>query len=307
MMKILGRATTGYHSVINSNFNRCLLIDKPSGITTFDIIRKLRKILGNGIKIGHGGTLDPFASGLVIILTGRYTKLQSFIQHSRKRYIGTIELGYETDTLDTEGEKVRISETPLPDTVDFKAIENYVLSLKEQIPPKFSAIKVNGTPMYKLARKKIDVTPQKREITVFNFTINDYKKPYIRFDITVSGGTYIRSIAKAIGDFIGIPATLVELRRISINKINIETAVKLDYVKDTTSIEESSLDINKILDFPILKIDRTMFNRIKNGRDIEIRTNKIAGDKVLLKFDGQFVAIGEEISDNEIHPQKVFV
>jgi len=108
---VLTRATTGYHSVTNSNFNRCLL-------------------------------------------------------NSQKQYEGTIELGYETDTLDIEGEKVIISKNTIPETIDIKAIENHVLSLKEQFPPKFSAIKVNGTPMYKLARKKVDVKPKKREIKV---------------------------------------------------------------------------------------------------------------------------------------------
>ncbi|MCD6246757.1 tRNA pseudouridine(55) synthase TruB [candidate division WOR-3 bacterium] len=304
---VLTRATTGYHSVTNSNFNRCLLIDKTPGITTFDIIRKLRVILGNKLKIGHGGTLDPFASGLVIILTGHYTKLQSFIQHSQKQYEGTIELGYETDTLDIEGEKVIISKNTIPETIDIKAIENHVLSLKEQFPPKFSAIKVNGTPMYKLARKKVDVKPKKREIKVFEFNIHNYKKPYIHFNITVSGGTYIRSIAKAIGDFIKIPSTLVELRRTGINEINIKKAVLLDNLKSIKNIEESSIDINHLLKLPVCEIDEIMFNRIKNGRDIETNPDISTDETILLKYKDKFVAIGTKLADNRIHPKKVLV
>ena len=303
----LTQATTGFPLAIDSKFNNCVLIDKPTGITTFDIIRKLRKIIGGDIKIGHGGTLDPFASGLVIILTGQYTKLQSYIQHFQKGYKGKIELGYETDTLDIEGKIIKSSKGEIPDRIEKDKIESYVLSLKEQTVPKFSAVKVNGVPMYKMARKNIPVEPRKKTIEIYSFSITGYEKPFISFDITVSGGTYIRSIARAVGELISVPATLIELRRTSIVNVSIDKAVILDELREKGDIEKNAVNIEEILQMPTYSVDKDSLVKIKNGRDITYSGNGNESDKLLLKCNDVVIAVGKITDKNTLHPEKVLI
>ncbi len=203
-----------------------MLIDKPEGITSFDVIRKLRKITGIK-KIGHSGTLDPFATGLMILCVGKATRLCSFITNDTKEYLATIQLGIETDTLDMEGKIIK--QIPVP------PIDNYILSiaakkmllLKEHTPPQYSAKKINGKRAYKLAREGKEIMLKPVPIKIFSFEVIKFDKEYITYKTKVSKGTYIRSLSKIFASYLNNIATTIELRRIAVGDVNIEKAVDL--------------------------------------------------------------------------------
>jgi len=206
-----------------------LLIDKPKGITSHDVIYYLRKI--TGIKrIGHGGTLDPNATGLLIVGVGReYTKkLGEITKNTNKEYIGKIVLGETSDTDDGEGCVLRTRETIV---VNYDDIKRVILNFKgeiEQVPPSFSAIRINGKKAYQLARKGKQVQMKPRKVVIYSIQVLQYKYPNLRIKCEVSSGTYIRALARDIGAKLKTGAYLADLRRIKIGEYDIKAAVELD-------------------------------------------------------------------------------
>lgn len=304
---IFKQATIESHLVTDFDINDCLLVDKPSKISTFDIIRNLKKYFSNKIKIGHGGTLDPFATGLVIILFGKSTKIQQFIQHSRKIYSGKVLLGIKTDTLDMTGKIIKKEQAPKPSQKDIANIRKGILSINHQIPPKYSAVKKNGIPLYKYARKGVDVSVQPREIKIYDFEITDYRYPYIAFKTEVSGGTYIRSLAESIGNILKTYATLEELRRLMIDNISVDNAVPLSSINSFEDINVNLLSSSDFLIMPEIIINKSMQKDIINGKSIAIETTNSNNQIFKLIFQKKLVAIGKLTNDNRIHPVKVLV
>ncbi len=193
--------------------NGALIINKPVGPTSHDLVYRCRKILGRGIKVGHTGTLDPFASGVLVIVTGQATRISSYIQSSDKEYIAEIRLGQETDTYDREGSIV--SEKPVPH-LDDKILESALNCFRgrlQQVPPMFSAIKINGERLYKAARRKETVERPPRNIEIFSLDLLDKSGPLLQLKIKCSTGTYIRSLAFDLGRKIGCGAHLSSLVR----------------------------------------------------------------------------------------------
>lgn len=207
-----------------------LLIDKPKGITSFDVIRILRRKLGIR-KMGHAGTLDPLASGLMIIGINKGTKKLNKYLKLPKVYKAEVLLGKKTTTGDLEGE---IIESEKVDSIDIKKVKDTLSKMKGKITlpvPLYSAIKIKGTPLYKRARKGHDIKPPEKEMEILNIKlINSFKQEefyILSLTIEVSSGTYIRSIAQELGRKLGIPATLANLRRTEIGKFKIEDALSL--------------------------------------------------------------------------------
>ena len=207
-----------------------LLINKPKDWTSFDVVKKLRNVL-RVKKIGHGGTLDPLATGLLIVCTGKMTKRIEEFQGLNKSYEGVIEIGKTTPSFDLETEFD--SESPI-DNVDAKSIRTAISKLTgsiEQVPPVFSAVKVDGKRAYKSARKNEEVKLKSRQVTIEFFNTTHIELPEVHFNITCSKGTYIRSIANDFGKLLGCGAYLKELRRTAIGDYKIEDSYALtDFV-----------------------------------------------------------------------------
>jgi tRNA pseudouridine55 synthase len=213
-----------------------LLIDKPAGMTSHDVVDEIRRHFGIK-KVGHCGTLDPNATGLLIIVLGKATKLSERLMSDDKVYEGTIKLGESTDSFDSDGELVSSLPVP-PITLDElnKLAEEFVGD-QMQTPPMVSAVKKGGVPLYKLARKGVEVQREPRLIHIYNFKFDTYEEPMARFRMACTKGTYVRSIAHELGQKVGCGAHLVQLSRTKSGKFDVSQAVPLDKILSLTASE----------------------------------------------------------------------
>ena len=204
-----------------------LLIDKPPGMTSFGVVARLRRVLskqeGKKVKVGHTGTLDPFATGLMIIVTGRMCRRAMEFTKLDKWYEAEIVLGIESTTGDSEGELSRISDRK-PDKSEIKQVLKKFTGKIEQTPPAFSAVKVNGRRAYQLAREGKEVDIPKRTITIYALELIEYDYPVLKLRAHVSSGTYIRSLAADIGKELKTGAYCQNLRRIKIADYDVKNA-----------------------------------------------------------------------------------
>ncbi len=214
-----------------------ILIDKPVNWTSFDVVARVRRLI-KVKKVGHAGTLDPLATGLLIICTGKKTKEISEYQAQNKKYTGIITLGKTSPSMDLGTE---VTETVLPDDLSEEKIlvaRNKLLGNIEQIPPMFSALKHNGKRLYKLARAGKVVEREPRQVEIYSFEIIKINLPDIHFEISCSKGTYIRVIANDLGKELGCGGILSSLRRTEIGDFNVEDAVDLNVFTSGFSIGE---------------------------------------------------------------------
>ncbi len=211
-----------------------ILIDKEKGITSFDVIRKLRKILKIK-KIGHAGTLDPAATGLLILCTGKKTKEISSFQNKPKVYEGIITLGKSTPSMDGETEAVDVKDYSHVSENDIEKVRKEFIGEIEQIPPMYSAVKHKGKSLYKYARKGIEVERKPRKVTVYEFEITKINLPDVYFKIKCSKGTYVRVIANDFGEKLGCGGYLKELRRTGIGEFDVADAFTLKELSEIFS------------------------------------------------------------------------
>ncbi|KAA3631976.1 MAG: tRNA pseudouridine(55) synthase TruB [Bacteroidetes bacterium] len=217
------------HPEYNFKSGTVLLVDKPIGWTSFDVVNKLRYAIKHRlgirkIKVGHAGTLDPLATGLLIICTGKFTKKLNDFQGLPKTYTGTMKLGGTTPSFDAESE---VNETFPIDHITPELVEETrkkFLGEQDQYPPIFSAVKVDGVPLYKRARKGQEAEIKSRRVIIYDFEISRVEGDEIDFEVTCSKGTYIRSLANDFGKALGSGAYLSALRRTKINDFEIEKA-----------------------------------------------------------------------------------
>lgn len=209
------------------NFEGVLLIDKPSGLTSHDVVARVRRKLQMR-QIGHAGTLDPMATGLLVILVGKATKLSERLMKSSKIYSGKIHLGVVTDSQDAEGEVLLKQEVKDFSSEEIEAVAKSFLGDQYQTPPMFSAKKVNGTPLYKMARKGQVIEREPQFIHISRLEIFNISLPEIKFEVDCSKGTYVRTIAHDFGDRLGCGAHLSELRRLKSGDLSLENAITLD-------------------------------------------------------------------------------
>lgn len=210
------------------DYEGILLIDKPSGITSHDVVDRVRRKLRMK-RIGHAGTLDPLATGLLIILVGKATKLSQYLMSLDKVYSGTIKLGESTNTYDADGEVT--TTRPLPEGLDEAGIRREMESFvgdQYQTPPMFSAVKIGGKPLYKLARKGKEVEREPRFIRVSAFELTGYSEPNVDFRLHCSKGTYVRTIAHELGEKLGCGGHLAALRRDASDRFDLSRAVTLE-------------------------------------------------------------------------------
>lgn len=203
-----------------------LLLDKPSGMTSHDVVDRVRRKLRMK-RIGHAGTLDPMATGLLIILVGKSTKLSQYLMGLDKVYEGTICFGTATTTHDAEGEVTETKPVPELDEAGVKAAMDKFLGDQYQTPPMFSAKKVGGVPLYKLARKGKEVEREARFIRISKFTLDRWEAPELDFTVACSKGTYVRTLAHDLGQAMDSCAHLQSLRRVEIERFQIEDSIEL--------------------------------------------------------------------------------
>ncbi|MDA8244542.1 MAG: tRNA pseudouridine(55) synthase TruB [Elusimicrobia bacterium] len=218
---------------MNASPSGMFLFDKPRGITSHDAVYLLRRKLGVK-RIGHTGTLDPMATGLLILLVGSATSAQASLQGSHKTYSGTISFGAETDTWDAEGKTVAEAPPPALDPASLeKAVQAFSGRIVQQVPP-FSAVRMNGQPMYKLARRN-QAMPEVRREAELRWLSWTPRPPQLDFEIECTGGTYIRSVACELGRFLGSRAHLSALRRTAIGGIGVGGAVTAEALAAMTA------------------------------------------------------------------------
>lgn len=208
-----------------------LLIDKPAGITSFGVVarvrRPMREVFGKKVKVGHTGTLDPFATGLMIIVTGKECRNAGNYSKLDKVYEATVRLGQKSTTGDPEGEVTDVSDKiPTLDEVN-AALAQFTGEIKQR-PPIYSAIKINGERAYKLARKGVEVEVPERLINIYSLELVDYTYPDLKIRTHVSSGTYIRTLAEDLGEFLGTAAYCSQLRRTKIAEYSIEDAQPIE-------------------------------------------------------------------------------
>lgn len=211
--------------------DQIILVDKPAGISSFGIVAKIRRELkeefGHKIKVGHTGTLDPFATGLLILLSGKMTKKSNEFLKLDKIYEAELKLGFVSSTGDPEGEIQQYSDNPCPKRKTVESVLRSFTGKITQTPPRFSAIKINGERAYKLARKGADFEIPSRKVEIYSIEILDYSYPTLKIRCHVSSGTYIRTLAEDIGKKLGTGAYLTALRRTKIGDYHIEDAKKV--------------------------------------------------------------------------------
>jgi tRNA pseudouridine55 synthase len=219
-----------------SALDGAILIDKPSGPTSHDVVDAIRRKFGIK-KVGHCGTLDPNATGLLIIVLGRGTKLSEKLMSDDKVYEGTIKFGEATDSYDSDGELVASLPVP-PMTLDQLNEEaDKFVGDQMQVPPMVSAIKKGGVPLYKLARKGVEVEREPRLVHIYNFRFSDYVEPLGTFKLACTKGTYVRSVAHELGQKVGCGAHLATLRRSVSGKFDVADAKPLDEILKLSATE----------------------------------------------------------------------
>ena len=211
--------------------NGILLVDKPEGLSSAAVVRLVKKTF-KADKIGHLGTLDPFASGLLPLCIGKGTKIAQFLMAERKDYTGVIRLGVETDTLDAAGTVTRIAPLSQAKNGELHELESHFLGDYWQTPPMYSALKRNGVPLYKLARRGVVVEREPRNVRIERFSLAALEPHFLSFSLTCSKGTYVRVLAADIGAILGCGAHLVTLRRTAFGQFDIEDALPLQRLID---------------------------------------------------------------------------
>ena len=210
--------------------DRIILIDKPAGISSFGVVAKVRGKLkaefGHKVKVGHTGTLDPFATGLLILLSGKMTKKSNEFLKQDKEYEAELKLGVKSSTGDPEGELFLVSDR-VPELTEITEVVKSFEGEISQTVPKFSAVKINGERAYRLARAGKDFETPTRKVTIYNIEIEEYKYPILKIRAKVSSGTYIRTLAEDIGAKLGVGAYLTALRRTKIADYDVKDAEKL--------------------------------------------------------------------------------
>ena len=284
-----------------ADMNGTVVVDKPSGKTSFDIVHDIRKVL-NIKKIGHTGTLDPMTTGVLPVCINEATKLIRFFVKDDKEYRATMLLGVETDTLDMEGRVLAQRESDVTADEVGEAIESFVGTIDQRVP-RYSAVKYRGKPLYKWTREGVDITPPLRTVEIYRITVEEISLPYVTFVVTCSKGTYIRSLCADIGTQLGCGACLYTLRRIKSGHFREESAIVLeglDKKEKERVIRENLLPMADTLPhFSSITIGDDAAEKIKRGHqpDAEVLTRYstetlAAGDVVkFVSEDNRIVAL----------------
>ena len=280
--------------------NGVLLINKEEGYTSRDVVNMVSKKLQIK-KVGHAGTLDPLATGLLVIGVGKATKILDLLTLDTKEYIAIVKMGLATDTLDITGKVIQKKEDFTVNKEKIEKVFKKFLGTYLQTVPKYSAVKIKGKKLYEYARSEKEVVLPKRNVTIYSLSLLEYdmKKQEFTFKALVSKGTYIRSLISDIGNCLGIPCTMKKLVRTKSGKFNIQDSVKINDKFKVIPIRES-------LDFPIYQVnDLDLLKKVKNGNLVSLKKNL---EPVILFVDSnqQEIAIYKKLTIHDYKAFKVF-
>ena len=283
-----------------------IVVNKPKGITSFDVIRKLKKILKTK-KIGHTGTLDPLATGIMLVCVGKATKLASDLEAKDKIYIADFDIGYATDTYDIEGKKIAENIIEVSKENLKQSIKKFIGNIK-QIPPMYSAIKIDGNKLYHLARKGIEVERPERDVTIEYINLLDFKDNKAKIETKVSKGCYIRSLIYDIGQDLGTYATMTALQRKQVGDYSLENSYSLEQIE--------KMVLNN--DFKFLKTIEEIFSYdkyslqtekeltlYKNGNTVKIKEN-LENKRYRIYFQNEFVGLANIENNNLLKGYKYY-
>lgn len=266
--------------------NKLLIVNKEKNLTSRDVVNELTKIF-NTKKIGHTGTLDPIATGVLVCLFGKYTKLVDLLTSLDKEYIAEIKLGIKTDTGDITGNIIENKSFNITEGSIIKVFEEFPKKY-EQIVPKYSAVKINGKKLYEYARNNIEIELPKREVSIFSLELIRFDKDIIKFKAHVSKGTYIRSLIEDICEKLGTVGTMNNLIRTKQGNFDIKDSFTLDDIKNGNFKFQN---IHEFLKYPSIEINDELIKIIKNGGRITNIYN--IQDKVIFTYQGENIAIYE--------------
>lgn len=282
-----------------------LNVDKPQWLTSHDVVGRIRRASGVR-RVGHAGTLDPLATGVLLVCVGRTTRLVEYLMGRPKTYEATVRLGQTTDTYDAEGDVV--DERPFAHLTE-SAIENALDNFRgpiEQLPPLYSAIKVNGQPMYKLARQGKTVARKPRPVTIYGLELLAWEPPNLRLRVDCSTGTYIRSLAYDLGERLGCGGHIIELRRTAVGEFTLAKAVALDAVQPDNWHTHLLPGDRAVQQLPRLDVDEETAVSLLHGRPIPcLPEHPDAPLITVYNTDGQFIGILQREHD-AWRPRKMF-
>ena len=295
---------------MTQSLNAVLIIDKPSGMTSHDVVHRVRRILGQR-SIGHLGTLDPMATGVLPLVLGNFTRLAQFYLHSEKSYEGAIRFGFSTDTYDADGEPTSAEREVSISLECVRELAAKFHGVIEQMPPPFSAKKINGVPAYKLARKKKDVQLKPVRVEVRELEIVSYENSCAKFHSRVASGTYLRSIAHDLGQAAGCGAHLQSLRRSAVAEFTLADAHTLDELDQAARSGEPALDEifihpRKLLpSLPSVTADDEAAARIRHGQSVNLPEFSSAREVKVFCGQRNLTAIASRIAGTLFHPKIV--
>jgi len=289
----------GGASLRKQRISGILNLDKPAGMTSHDVVARVRHLLGIR-KVGHAGTLDPMATGVLLICLGQATRVAEYLMRSDKIYRAEIRLGVTTDTHDAEGQVIKTAKVNVGEEEVREALASFVGQI-EQVPPMYSALKREGIPLYRLARKGIVVERKPRTVKVHRIKLLDWSPPLVTIEVTCSPGTYIRALARDLGERLGCGAHLAALTRLASGRFTLDEAVSLDKLAEAAAQgrwQELLHPLDAALqDFPAVTLDEAAERRVRFGQQVAIehsgpepfcRAYSTRGELVaLLRYDPQ--------------------
>lgn len=302
VLKELQRKTPPLSGIFN--------INKPTGMTSHDVVQKIRRASGMR-KVGHAGTLDPMATGVLLICIGAATRVTEYLMEHPKSYRAEITLGVSTDTLDAEGQVTRVADSVDVIRQDMEAALEGFVGEVEQIPPMYSAVKRKGKRLYELAREGVSVEREPREVKITRLELVDWSPPRVTVDIDCSRGTYVRALARDLGELLGVGAHLSGLVRTASGRFTVKEANDLDTV--IKALEEGwwmylihPLD-EALLDYEAMIVDKTTEKKIRHGQMIEAPQPVNTPYARAYSDDGRFIALMRyEEWAQKWQPKKVF-
>jgi tRNA pseudouridine55 synthase len=292
-------------------FHGLLIIDKPAGWTSHDVVGRVRRLLGQR-SVGHAGTLDPAATGVLPVAVGSALRALEFLSDATKSYRAEITLGLTTDALDIEGHVTRTCDVPQLDEATIRELVASFVGAIEQVPPVFSAIKIDGTPLYERARRGDHVEPPKRQVTIHGIGLVDWQSPVLTVDIDCSKGFYVRSFARDLGERAGTCAYLSNLIRTRVGSFDLSDAWTLAELAEAPIAEEweriAIAPDATALGLPAIVIDRELVVPWEQGKRWIIDATGSSGAVRVYDSGGSWLGIGEiAVTEGhaELRPRKV--
>ncbi len=279
-----------------------IVINKPKGITSREVVNKVCKLL-NTKKVGHTGTLDPIATGVLVLCVGKATKLVETLTSNDKEYVATVKLGILTDTLDTDGTIIEKKCVNLDKDKLVNVLNSFIGTYNQEVPI-YSAVKVNGKKLYEYARAKKEVTIPKRMVEIKKIKLIEFGNDYYKFKVTVSKGTYIRSLIKDINDKLGVIGVMSDLVRTKQGKFSINNSYTLENMENNNYNVLTITDVLK--DENCVIISNTLFEKVKNGALIN---NEYNTSMVTFIYNDSVIAIYKiyDKDKSKLKPYKMFI